>query len=153
MAKRTKYQHLKNFKFYTTLELAILLKVSRSGVESLSNHGLEPTKREQRRWKFNGKDVKIYLKEKNNKFKVKTAPGEVYCPSCRASRRVNVDSIDLKLMGRKLGNNLVDQIMIYGKCIKCGNQCTQLSSANCIGIFLSYYPDYSGKVPSSSSKR
>ena len=152
MAKRTKYQHLKDYRFYTTLELAILLKVSRSGVQYWANHGLEPTKREQRRWKINGKDVKIYLKEKNNKFKVKTAPGEVYCPSCRASRRVKVKSIEVILTGRKLGNNFIDQLMIYGKCIKCGNQCTKLSSENCIGTFLSYYPDFSGKVPSSSSK-
>ena len=153
MGKRVKYQHLKNYKFYTTLELAKLLKVSRSGVKYWSNHGLEPIDRKQRRWKFNGKDVKIYLKEKNNKFKVETAPGEVYCPSCRASRRVKVKSIELKLTGRKLGNNLIDQIMIYGKCIKCGCQCTQLSSANCIGTFLSYYPDFSGKVPGSSNKQ
>ena len=151
MAKRTKYQHLKDYRFYTTLELAKLLKVSRSGVQYWAHHGLEPVDRKQRRWKFNGKDVKVYLKK--NKFKVKTAPDEVYCPSCRASRRVKVESIELKLMDRKLGNNQVDQIMIYGKCIKCGNQCTQLSSANCIGTFLSYNPDYSGKVPSSSSKR
>ena len=153
MAKHTKYQHLKDYKFYTTLELAKLLNVSRSGVQFWANHGLEPTNREQRRWKFNGKDVKIYLKKKNNKFKVKTAPGEVYCPSCRASRRVKVESIEVILTGRKLGNNLIDQLMIYGKCIKCGNQCTKLSSENCIGTFLSYYPDFSGKVPSSSSKR
>ena len=135
------------------MELEILLKVSRSGVQYWAHHGMEPTKREQRRWKFNGKDVKVYLKKKNNKFKVKTAPGEVYCPRCRASRRVKVESIELKLTGRKLGNNLVDQIMIYGNCIKCECECTQLSSANCIGIFLSYYPDFSGKVPSSSNKR
>ena len=152
MAKRTKYQQLKDYRFYTTLELAKLLKVSRSGVQYWANHGLEPTKREQRRWKFNGKDVKIYLKEKNNKFKVKTAPGEVYCPSCRASRRVKVKSIEVILTGRKLGNNLIDQLMIYGKCIICGNQCTKLSSENCIGTFLSYYPDFSGKVPGSSTK-
>ena len=152
MAKRIKYQHLKNYEFYSTLELAKKLGVSRSTVQYWAHHGLEPVNRTQRRWKFNGKEVKMYRKKINNKFKVKTAPGEVYCPSCRASRRVKVKSIELKLTGRKLGNNLVDQIMIYGKCIKCGNQCTQLSSSNCIGTFLSYYPDFSGKVPSSSNK-
>lgn len=152
MAKRTKYQHLKDYRFYSTLELAKLLNVCRSGVQYWANHGLEPVNRTQHRWKFNGKDVKVYLKKKNNKFKVKTAPGEVYCPSCRASRRVKVKSIEVILTGRKLGNNLIDQLMIYGKCIKCGNQCTRLTSENCIGTFLSYYPDFSGKVPGSSSK-
>ena len=90
MGKRVKYQHLKDYRFYTTLELAKLLKVSKSTVIYWAHHGLEPTKREQRRWKFNGKDVKIYLKKKTNKFKVKTDPGEDYCPSCRSYRLASV---------------------------------------------------------------
>ena len=152
MAKRIKYQHLKNYKFYTTLELAKILRVSKSTVIYWAHHGLEPVNRTQHRWKFNGKEIKMYRKKINNKFKVKTAPGEVYCPRCRASRRVEVGSIKLKLMNRKLGNNQVDQIMIYGICIKCECQCTQLSSSNRIGFFLSYYPDFKGKIPGSSSK-
>ena len=153
MGKRVKYQHLKDYRFYTTLELAKLLNVSRSGVQYWSHHGLEPIDRKQRRWKFNGKDVKLYLKRKNNQFKKKTAPGEVHCLSCRLSRRVIVESIKLKIIDRNVGKNHVDKIMIFGICVECGNQCTKISSSNCIGTFLTYYPDFKGKIPGSSNKR
>ena len=68
MGNRVKYQYLKDYKYYTTLELSKELGVSRSTVKYWAHHGLEPIDREQRQWKFNGKDVKVYLKKKNKFF-------------------------------------------------------------------------------------
>ena len=153
MAKRVNWQKLRKRSYYSTSELASTLGLSKSAIKNWSHNGLSPINRKDFSWMFYGEDVIDYIKDKNSKYKVTTNPGEIYCFHCRKSRKLKLETLEIINTGKKLGNGLVDQIVILGQCVKCGYRCRQLSSENCIESFLYYYPKFSGNVPVNSNNQ
>ena len=143
MAKKIVYQVLHKHSFYTSTELASILKISRHTVHYwVKNCGLKPLNPTEHCWIFDGEVLKAFLKAKLQRFKVKIKDGEIYCLSCRIGKKINENSIELEYTGKKMGLQEAVQIIIHGLCVTCGHKCLRLSSSNRIDEFLKHYPNY-----------
>ena len=141
MAKKIVYQVLHKHSFYTSTELASILKISRHTVHYwVKNCGLKPLNPTEHCWIFDGEVLKAFLKAKLKRFKVRINDYELYCLSCRIGKRVTEESIELEYTGKKVGNNDADQIIILGICVTCGHKCRRLTTSNRIDEFLIHYP-------------
>lgn len=145
MAKRVKYQLLRNYFYYNTQELVTILGVSKSTVHNWVRSGLTVIKSGNKGPYYFGKDVKDFLKNRRKNSKMPTKKGEIRCFSCKQGRKLITKSIELIDTGIILGNNDTHKIQIKGLCRECGKNCNSYSSSKKIGEFMSHYPDYQNK--------
>lgn len=146
MPKIFNYQKIRQDSIYTVNRIHEELGPSKSTVKYwVHENGLQPIDIDDSPWLFEGTVLKEFLKKKKDKFKVKLKPGECYCLSCRKGARILTKSIQLVYTGKKLGNAGVAQIIIKGKCKKCGKTAIRLSSENKVDEFLAHYPNFNKK--------
>ena len=145
MARRVKYQLLRNYFYYNTQELVSVLGVSKSTVQNWVRSGLKSIKSANKGPYFFGMDVKECHKLRNRNSKVKLLKGEVFCGGCKQASKLKTSSIKLMVTDKLLGNKGASQIIISGRCRTCGSKCNLFSSSNRVSEFLAKYPKYSNK--------
>ena len=142
MARRVKYQLLRNYFYYNKQELMSILGVSKSTVQNWVRSDLTSIKSGNKGPYFFGMDVKEFHKQMRKNSKMPTKKGEIRCFSCKQGRKLITNSIEIIDTGKILGNKGTHKIQIKGRCRECGKNCNSYSSSNKIGEFLSHYPEY-----------
>lgn len=117
---------IKSRRSYTFAEIAKVLKVHIRTVRTWSKQGLQLMDN-SRPYLVYGEELKRFLKEKNNKYRVKLQPDEFYCTTCRAARKSKPTKITRKVTGKRLGQHHM-QIQTKGVCNICGRSLYRFSS-------------------------
>ena len=86
MAKRVSYRKIKTHRPYTPYEAALILGVHRQTViRWVNDHGLKADI-SLKPWLIEGRDLRVFLGERQGKRKCKLALHEFYCFGCRDGR-------------------------------------------------------------------
>jgi len=125
MKKKYNIRKIRSKRSYSTQDIADTLGVHIQTVRDWKRDGLKPLQNSISQYLFMGDDIKDYLRNKCQKFRIKLKKGEFYCLSCR--KAVTPKSF-----------NVVDRNVVIGKgkrslilkanCPECNTKVNRFSS-------------------------
>lgn len=109
---------IKSCRFYTTAELADVLRVSSGTIRQWCKKGLSPIDPECKPFLFRGSDAKRFLKERRNKRKCCLQADEFYCVRCRRPRKSKPSALQARPIHRTGSQSTT--LRVRGECSTCG---------------------------------
>lgn len=109
---------IRSCRYYSTGELAELLRVTKGTIRQWQKEGLEALDPNCKPFLFRGRDAKQYLQARNQRRKRRLRDNEFFCFKCRKPRK----SLPSTLSARPLGDpDLANgKLHVQGKCTHCG---------------------------------
>lgn len=127
MTKKYDVRSFNNLDYYTINEIADKLSVNSKTVRKWELEGLKMDK-VKRPIYIHGKDIKDFLKLKNQKRRCNLGSKEFYCCKCHKPVEIEKDSFTYKITEKILNKKGHRQIIIQGKCQICGTVVSRFSS-------------------------
>jgi hypothetical protein len=106
---------------YKVHELARCLGTCKGTIRQWQRKGM-PTIDDRRPYRFHGREVIAFIRERQAARRHPCKEGELYCFGCKHPRRVRGRQIDIRLLNPKLMN-------LIGVCDECGGTMHQLCGA------------------------
>lgn len=111
---------------YLIEDICTLFDIDRKTVSRWLKEGLLLVENRRKPYYIMGYDLKAFIKAKREAKKVRLAPNELYCVSCKKAVLPKRGTRSIKKTGKKTGANNRDQKAIHAHCRDCNNKIRRL---------------------------
>lgn len=129
MKRRYNINRIKEQRVYDFKMIAKCLGIHQRTIQSWHRKGLMCINERTQRYLVQGIELKRFLGEKQAARKCKLKADEFFCLMCNAATKAKPGSLSFEVTGKRVGKNSV-QMIISGKCEKCGKSIYRFSTQN-----------------------